>query len=422
MRIVNLESLKYEIVNEINSGRSVEELYRENKNIFQKAFNAVYDDLKEVAAAQFWYERLNYSRNDFFLGNRSDILFLGFCSILAGLVANIPNFFGITTDNFFQKNISYVVLPVLMIYFSRKNSMKFSNMLLPLLFILFSNIYINLFPNTKQSDTFLLACIHLPLFLWIALGYVFIGGDLKNEFRKTDFLRWNGNILVMISILVLSGALFSGIIVGLFNLIGHDIIEFYIEHIAIWGLAAIPVVASHLVYHRPQLVNSISPIIAKIFTPLVFFALLIFSGAMIFSEVSVYHDRNFLIMFNILLIAVIAIILYSLTEADKHTQQQINHWFLFGAAVLTIILNAIALSAIVFRLTEFGVTPNRIAVLGANILIFIHLLRVTHQLFKVIRLKSDVQDVEGVITSFMPFYGIWVTFVTFILPMLFSFT
>lgn len=418
---VELESLKQGIVRHLDSNKTLERLYRENKGLFHKAFNEVYADIKENAVATFWHERLNYQRNEFSFGNRADLIFIIILSLIAGFIANIPNLFGLNSDIFFQKNIAYVVLPTLMAYFSRKNRLRSNKILLPLFAVLLSIWYINSLQGTAQSDTFILACIHLPIFLWTLLGFVFISGDMKDHFAKTDFLRWNGNLLVMAVILVLSGALFSGITLGLFDLLGFDIIEFYMKHIVIWGLAAIPVVANYLVQQNPQLVNNISPVIARIFTPIVFLTLLIFLGAMIFSKESIYHDRNFLIMFNMLLIGVMAIILYAVTEANKHADQQLNHWLLFGVAGLTIILNGIALSAILFRLAEFGITPNRIAVLGANLLIFINLLLVAQKLYLMLKSKTDVQQVERVISGFMPLYSIWAAFVTFILPLLFGF-
>ena len=52
--------------------------------------------------------------------------------------------------------------------------------------------------------------------------------------------------------------------------------KFYTQYILIWGLAAIPIVATYLIQTNIQLINKVSPIIAKIFTPLVFINLIIF--------------------------------------------------------------------------------------------------------------------------------------------------
>ena len=152
-----------------------------------------------------------------------------------------------------------------------------------------------------------------------------------------------------------------------------------------------------------------------------FVTLLIFLGAIIYTGKNVYNDRNFLLIFNALLIGVMAIILFSLSEATKNANSKINLLFLFGLSVLTIVLNGIALSAISFRLVEFGITPNRIAVLGANLLIFINLVLVAYKLLFIVRGKMEVDKVETTIAFFIPIYAIWTATVTFILPLLFNF-
>jgi uncharacterized membrane protein YhdT len=275
-------------------------------------------------------------------------------------------------------------------------------------------------PN-KNSDSIILACIHLPIFLWTILGYTFVGGNLKSTQKKMDFLRYNGDFVVMTTIVMLSGFLFSAITIGLFTLIGINIEEFYAEKIAIWGLSAVPIVVTYLVQNNPQLVNKISPTIAKIFTPIVFVTLMIFLATIIYTGKDLYDDRNFLMIFNALLIGVMAIILFSVTEATKKKNEKISLWFLVGLSTLTIILNSLALSAIVFRISEFGITPNRLAVIGANVLIFVNLLFVAYKLLLIARGKSELYKVEAVIAMFIPIYGIWAALITFILPLLFHF-
>ena len=87
----------------------------------------------------------------------------------------------------------------------------------------------------------------------------------------------------------------------------------------------------------------------------------------------------------------------------------------------TIIVNGIALSAIVFRLTEFGVTPNRVAVLGSNLLIFINLILVSVKLFQVVSRKEPVEMVGVVIANFIPYYSFWAFLVAFLFPILFQY-
>jgi hypothetical protein len=414
-------NLKAEIIQNIDNPKQLEKLYRKNKTDFQRVFNTIYPEINDNSTAQIWNERLNYPQEEIFWGHKNDLIFVGVMIFVAGLIAQIPQFFSIDEDFFFPRNIGFIVFPVLTAYFAYKQNLGINKLLFPLLAILLSVFYINFLPDNDKSDSIILACIHLPIFLWTLVGYTFVGGHVNDSQKKIDFLRFNGDFVVMTAVMVLSGILFTGITIGLFELIGLKIEDFFAQHIAVWGAPAIPILATYLVRNNPQLVNKISPVIARIFTPIVFVMLLIFLSAIIYTGKNIYNDRNFLIIFNALLIGVMAIILFSVTAATKNANEKWNLLFLFGLSALTIILNGLALSAIAFRLVEFGVTPNRIAVLGANLLIFINLVLVAHKLFLILRGKSEVQKVENIIALFIPIYGIWTALVTFLFPLLFNF-
>jgi NADH:ubiquinone oxidoreductase subunit K len=90
-------------------------------------------------------------------------------------------------------------------------------------------------------------------------------------------------------------------------------------------------------------------------------------------------------------------------------------------SVITIIVNGVALSAILFRISEWGITPNRAAVLGGNVLILINLLLVTAQLFKVLFKKVSITSVGKAISYYLPVYVLWVIIVTFLFPLIFAF-
>jgi hypothetical protein len=187
------------------------------------------------------------------------------------------------------------------------------------------------------------------------------------------------------------------------------------------GLSSIPLIATYLVQTNPSLVNKISPVIAKIFTPLVFITVLAFLITLLYTGKNIYSDRNFLLIFNVLLIGVMAIILFSVTEATKNESNKMIVLTLFMLSTLTVVVNGIALSAILFRLSEFGITPNRVAVLGANLLIFINLVLVSLKLYQVVSKKESVEKVGLIIAGFIPYYSIWAFLVTFLFPILFQY-
>jgi len=413
--------MENEIKININNPKQLEKLYREHKSAFTVAFNNIYQEFTNEPAAQAWNERLNYKDEHIAWGSKNEIIFIVVAAFVGGLIAKMPSFFGIDYDVYMSKNIGFVVFPILTAYFIWKQQLSMTKLILPLILFIGSAIFVNSLPYQEKSATFILSTIHLPIFLWSILGYAFIGGDLNNNQKKIAFLKFNGNFIVMTGLIFISGMFFTGITIALFELLKMDIQTFYFEQIAVWGLAAMPMLSTYLIQNNPELVNKISPTIAKIFTPIVFITLLVFLIALFYNGKNIYNDRNFLLVFNIVLIGVMAIILFSLTEATNNTRSKFNFIILFGLALLAIIANAIALSAILFRLSEFGLSPNRIAVLGANLLVFVHLLLVSYGLFKNLKGKASIQDVEGDIALFIPVYAVWAAFVTFIMPFIFKF-
>lgn len=407
------------IINNLNNPGQLEKLYRENKANFKKEFNLIYPENKDLLVLQYWNERLNYETEKKLFGTKKELLFVLVIALLAGLVANIPNITGINEERFFSKNIAFIVFPFLSFYFISTQKLILNKFLFPALAILISVCYINLLPYNNKSNSILLAQIHLPLFLWAVLGYTFLGNTFSDIQKRIDFLKFNGDLVVICAIMFLSGMLFSIMTLGLFELIGLKIAQFYFQHIAIWGAAAIPIVGTYLIQSNPQLISKVSPIIAKIFSPLVFLNLFIYLCAVIYTGKYPYNDRNLLLVFNALLIGVLALILFSVAETSKTSKSKFSLLLLLGLSILTIIINSIALSAISFRIMEWGITPNRVAVLGGNILIFINLLLVSYKLLMINREKAEVEAVEISIASFLPIYAIWAGLVTFLFPLLF---
>lgn len=416
-----INNLKSVILNNINDAKQLEYVYRQNKASFKENFNTIYPDIKNIPMAKAWNERLNYEGEEINWGVKKELIIVAFIAFLTGLLAKTPQIFDIEPEHFFSRNLGLISFPLLMFYFAWKQGLAWKSMLLPIIAVLVSGAYINFLPKNEKSDTLILACIHLPIMLWSLLGFTFTGGDLKNTEKKIRFLRYNGDLVVMGAVMVLSGIVFTGITFGLFQLIGLNIEKIYVDYVLVWGLSTIPILATFLVRNNPQLVDKISPTIAKIFTPLVAITLLVFLSAMAFTRKNIYQDREFLMIFNALLIGVMAIILFSITEATKKENNKISLLFLFALSILTIIINGIALSAIGFRIFEYGITANRLAVLGSNLLIFINLIWITHQLLQSIKKKADAASIEQAIAFFLPIYGIWTAIVVFIIPVLFGF-
>lgn len=413
--------MKDEILTNLNDPGQMEKLYRTNKMAYKRAFGMLYPEIKGNIVADCWNERLNYEGDEINWGTRSELLLVIIASLVAGVIAKLPAILPISEDFFYPRNIGFIIFPLLTAYFAWKNKLSTNKITFIAGAILVSVIFINFLPGVKKSDTSMLSCIHLLLFLWSILGFAFIGGMRNNDEKRLSFLKYNGDLVVITTLIVIAGAILTGVTIGLFSLIGFNIEQFYFKNIVIFGLPAAPIVGTYLTQANPQLVSKVSPVIAKIFSPLVLVMLIVYLVAIVYSGKNPYNDREFLLIFNALLVGVMAIIFFSVAETSRTAKSQAEIWILFLLSVVTLIVNGIALSAILFRISTWGITPNRAAVLGGNVLILINLLLVTVQLFRVLSRKDRITRVGKVIAFYLPIYFLWTIIVTFIFPLLFGF-
>ncbi len=413
--------MKDEILAHINDPGQLEKMYRTNKTLFKRAFSSLYPELKGNTMADFWNERLNYENDEVNWGTGRELLGVIIAALLAGLIAKLPAFFHINEEFFYTRNVGFIIFPLLTAYFAWKNKLSTGKIVFIAAATLAGLIFINSFPDAKKSDTLILSCIHLVLLLWCVLGFAFVGEKGNNEEKRLSYLKYNGDLVVMTTLILIAGAIMTGVTIGLFSLIGFDIREFYFKNIAIAGLAAAPIVGTYLTQTNPQLVGKVSPVIARLFSPLVAVMLVVYLIAIVYSHKNPYNDREFLLIFNGLLMGVMAIIFFSVAETSKIAKNYTQTWVLFLLSVVTIVVNGVALSAILFRISEWGFSPNRAAVLGGNILILINLLLVTVQFFRVLSKKADLSAVGKVIAFYLPIYFGWTIIVTFIFPLVFGF-
>ena len=399
----------------------LERLYRSNPTGFTQAFQEIYPEIQSDLTAQIWHERLRTTRDEITKGSSKDWIFVSVISLFVAFFMQVPDLFSISHDFYFPRNIAFIGMPGIAAFFAFKQGLTFRQVAAPFSIVILSVLFVNYLPNNLASDTLILTCIHLPILNWLMVGYVFSGANLAITSKRIDFLRFHGDLLVMSAVILLAGGLFTALTINLFNLIDIKIEDFYFRYLVLSVLPAVPLLATLLVHQNPALVSKIPPIIARIFTPLVTVMLVIFLTAFIYTGKDPYNDREFLLIFNGILLGVMALLLFSVSESTKDSAPTFQRFSLVALACLAIVNNGIALSAIAFRLYELGFTPNRVAVLGSNVLVLLNLIFVTRQLLGLLKGQKNLADVEAGMTRFLPYYAIWAAVVSFVFPFVFSF-
>lgn len=417
--------MRDEIKTNLGNPEILEKLYRKDRKAFKTAFDSIYTEIESTETVKFWKIRLDYDiRPDTpktFTLTELITVFV-FCVIVVFLV-KIPSIFNLSfpEDIFYMRNTAIIVffgLTLYTVWFNRIKDIK--KLIMTAMAFLIAAIYINLLPSDSQGAAVILVYIHLPFLMWFIYGIVFTGYEFRNLDKRIDFIRFNGDLVIFYALIAIAGGLLTAITVGLFDSIGLDIEKFYGENIIITGAAAAPVVAAFLIEKFPALVSRTAPLIATIFSPLVLITLIVFLVTILVTGKDPYNDRDFLLVFNIMLLGVMAIIIFSVSETSVIKNQKFNAIILFVLSTVTIIIDLIALSAIFYRLGEYGLTPNRLAVLVSNILVLINLVLIMAGLFRINFKKKDFTIVEKTVSKFLPVYLAWILIVIFAFPAIFG--
>ena len=351
------------------------------------------------------------------------IMILVGISIFVAALIRIPQIFGFDAgvSFFYEKNVVlFVFLGIALYVILTAETLRKSHLVATLVFFAICTVYINLLPANINKDVMQLVYLHMPLLLWCFYGLVYIGFDTKDIGKRMVYIQYNGKIAVLGAVLMIAGMILSAVTIGLFSAIDMKIEEFYMEYIAMTGVAIAPIALTYIIEKYPQITHKIIPLVANIFTPLVVIIQVVFLTVMLVSGKSPFNDREFLMLINVLLAVVTVLVVFSITGTASEKKQSYTPVVLLLLTAVTLITNVVALSAIIYRLGEFGLTPNRTAVLGVNLLIFVHLALMAIDLFRTVFGKRELKRVERTTALYLPVYALWTIIVVFLFPWIFA--
>jgi hypothetical protein len=413
--------MKQQIIEGIRDPEKLENLYRSNQRDFEKSFAEISAGL-DTPLISFWKIRLAPDRKELLSGIRlKDLPEVLLIAAVTALLMLIPAFLTDTGREFiYIRDVALIAFNGLIIYSFRINKIAgLPKWMLYGAILLATGLYINLLP-AGSGDSLLIAALHVPLMLWCFLGLSWLQFDHRNLQGRMDFIRFTGELIIMTGLILLAGGLLTGITLGLFQVIGMNIEVFYFNFIAAPGAAAAPVIAWFLIRTYPGITSKIAPVIARVFTPVVLVTLTVYLVSLLFSDGSIVENRELLIIFNVMLLGVLALIIYSLSGINREGTGKHNLLALFLLALLAIVINSIALFVIVSRVSD-GLTPNRAVVLVTNALVFINLIWIAARLFRTRFMGAPADAIEKTVSGYLTVYAAWTLLAVFVVPLAFGF-
>ncbi|MFC2150060.1 permease prefix domain 1-containing protein [Calditrichota bacterium] len=360
--------------------------------------------------------------------NRDALVAVGL-AFAAGAAIKFPVLFGYRYHlegidsglSFYIRNLFLFVLPFLAGYFAWKRGLDLGNRLWLVAPFIAAALVMNLLPLRGEGDTVMLAAIHIPIALWLAVGWAYTNGRWRDHGQRMNFVRFTGEWFIYYALIALGGGVLIMFIVFVYNSIGLEaegIIENWVLPCGIMGAV---IISAWLVEAKQSVIENMAPVLTRIFTPLFTILLLAFLGTMIWTGSSINVEREALIGFDLLLILVLALVLYSISVRDPHASPGIFDSLQFLLVVCALLVDVLALLAIAARISEFGFSPNKVAALGENLILLVNLSWTAALYARFLLKRSAFSPIERWQMSYIPIYGVWAWIVVVLFPIIFGF-
>jgi hypothetical protein len=356
--------------------------------------------------------------------SRRDLLAMAACAAGAAVSIKVPELFGMSLEEdgaFYVPNLGLFALPWLAAFLAwRRHASKALIGVLLGLFAL-GAVAANAYPLTEGSQSLVLTGIHLLIALWFVVGLAYVADDVRSPRRRMDFIRFTGEWFVYFVLIALGGGVLIAFMFGTFGAIGVDPEDF----ISLWllpcGVVAAVVVAGWLVEAKQSVVENIAPVLTRLFTPLFTAALLAFLVAFGWTSAGIDVEREALILFNLLLVVVLGLLLYSISARDPLAPPGLFDKLQFALVVSALVIDVLVLLEITGRITEYGTTPNKAAALGENVILLANLAWSAWLVLGFVRRHTPFAALERWQTGYLPVYAAWAWIVVLVFPPVFSY-
>ncbi len=356
---------------------------------------------------------------------RSDAFVAFALAVAAAVLLKLPEiFFGLRQNEnggFYARNLSLFVLPLLTGYFVWKRGLGAKTVRWLAVAFVGAGVFANVYPFGTSSYTEVLSALHLPIALWVAVGIAYAGSRWSEVAGRMDFIRFSGELFIYYVLIALGGGVFTAFLMMMFETIGIDAKWFIQTWLIPCGAAGAVLVASWLVEAKQSVIENMAPVLTRLFTPFFAALLVTFLATLLFTGSGIDIERNMLIAFDLLLVVVLGLLLYSVSARDPRLPPGAFDVMQVILVVSALLADAVALWAIAARIAEFGFTPNRVAALGVNMILLVNLTWSAVLYVRFLRERGTFTDLERWQTNYLPIYALWAGLVVIVFPLVFGF-
>lgn len=268
-------------------------------------------------------------------------------------------------------------------------------------------------------------------FIIIALSYN--GFQVLNSKTISEFFTFSADISIFAGLIAGIVSTVFGIFAAIVIFLIQDIISgldekiiFKLILLSISFLSSIFPFLVYIVYKNMK--TNISIYLSRILMPFSLLFIFILLILLLMPDIRPYDNRASFILYNIMLAIIVLNMFFIRIDYKSNIFTKAVYLIL---PIIAIIFDVLVLTSSLYRLIEYGISPNKITLIGTNLVMLGNLIFITFFNIKSILIifkKPDnipnikeitIGDTKSVFYIYI--YGIWSFMVCFIIPVLFSF-
>lgn len=336
---------------------------------------------------------------------------------LARLLAGFPD----EAPTWLFRNAGLLVLPFLAAWFARRRQLARRQWLVASGAFAAAALVVNVYPYDHESTTEALVALALPVALWVVVAFTYMGGALRSHDRRMDFVRFTGEWFIYYALIALGGGVLMGLTLAILEPTGVNP-----DTVAAWvmpsGAAGAVVVAAWLVEWKQRVVENMAPVLTMLFTPL--FALMLALAAVAYAATGLGEafDRELVGVFDALMVVVLGLVLYGLSAREASPAPGWMDRIQLVAVAGALVLDVMVLASMAARIGDLGLTPNRVAALGLNVVLAVNLAGAAWLSIRFLTGHARVHRLERWQTSYLPVFAVFAAAIVVVLPPAFGFS
>lgn len=268
-------------------------------------------------------------------------------------------------------------------------------------------------------------------FIIIALSYN--GFQVLNSKTISEFFTFSADISIFAALITGVVSTVFGIFIAIVLYLIQDIIRSLDEKViiklillSISFLSSIFPFLVYIVYRKMK--TNISIYLSRILMPFSLLFIFILLILLLMPDIRPYDNRVTFILYNIMLAVIVLNMFFVRVDYKSSIFTKALYIVL---PIVAILFDILVLTSSLYRLAEYGITPNKITLVGTNLVMLGNLVFITFfnikSILNIFKNNEDIKDIKNITIGdsksvlYIYVYAAWAFIVCFIMPLFYIF-